>query len=528
MAPFGALSCAIIAMFYIKSILPLCIDVDPQFRARLGSGSMQSLPKSRGVSSGRRPRSRTPSAEPLEPRWLLSGAYQGRLAGQAHPAVKILAHTPAEIRHVRQEAARIDPTKTNSQVDTVLHTFGGAVNGVPDGWQPWGSLTPVKTSSGLVIFGRTTYGGQYGDGVLFKMNPSGSGYTIVHAFAGTSNGDGANPHHDEMRQEGNTLYGTTLVGGTYNQGIIFSINTDGTDYKVLYSFGGGTGDGEQPHSSPTPHGPVLYGLTAKGGADDEGVIYQINTNGSGFKVLYSFRTVTGSEPHGFVTVVGHDLYGMTDLGGAGKAGTVFRFDLLSHKYTVLHSFKGGLHDGALPNHGGLIAVGDRLYGLTDKGGRSNNGVLFEISTDGMDFKILHAFGKNTDGANPRGSLTLYGNRLYGMTTNGGAAGFGTVFSVSVKGCHYQTLYSFQGPTSDGVDGLDNVFISNGVLYGMTMEGGPGTAGGSAIPMGSSSPCLCRRRTCEADEGLEGSPIAKNTQAVVKTRVVVPGLLRQFA
>ena len=45
------------------------------------------------------------------------------------------------------------------------------------------------------------------------------------------------------------------------------------------------------------------------------MIYQINTNGSGFKVLYSFRTDTGSEPHGFVTVVGHDLYGMTDLGG---------------------------------------------------------------------------------------------------------------------------------------------------------------------------------------------------------------------
>ena len=255
-APFGALSCAIIAMFYIKSILPLCIDVDPQFRARLGSGSMQSLPKSRGVSSGRRPRSRTPSAEPLEPRCLLSGAYQGRLAGQAHPAVKILlALQPRS--GTFDKTARIDPTKTNSQVDTVLHTFGGAVNGVPDGWQPWGSLTPVKTSSGLVIFGRTTYGGQYGDGVLFKMNPSGSGYTIVHAFAGTSNGDGANPHHDEMRQEGNTLYGTTLVGGTYNQGIIFSINTDGTDYKVLYSFGGGraTARAAQQPDAPWP-GPL--------------------------------------------------------------------------------------------------------------------------------------------------------------------------------------------------------------------------------------------------------------------------------
>jgi uncharacterized repeat protein (TIGR03803 family) len=31
------------------------------------------------------------------------------------------------------------------------------------------------------------------------------------------------------------LYGTTLEGGTHNNGIIFSIAQDGTDYQVLFS-----------------------------------------------------------------------------------------------------------------------------------------------------------------------------------------------------------------------------------------------------------------------------------------------------
>ena len=72
----------------------------------------------------------------------------------------------------------------------------------------------------------------------------------------------------------------------------------------------------------------------------------------------------------------------------------------------------------------------------------------EINTEGTEPKILHAFAENR--MEPiQGSLTLYGNRLYGMTTNGGTAGFGTVFSINVKGCDYQTLYSFKGPTPTG-------------------------------------------------------------------------------
>jgi uncharacterized repeat protein (TIGR03803 family) len=361
---------------------------------------------------------------------------------------------------------------------TILHNFGGTVDDQADGWQPWGSLTPVQTKSGTVIFGRTLFGGSSNDGVIFTINPDGSNYTIVHAFAGGKN-DGSQPHHDQLRQEGNVLYGATVLGGKDGQGVVFSIDTDGKGFKVLHSFKNGKHDGTQPHTNPMPDGSILYGLTSHGGTKDEGTIYRMNTDGTGFKVLHSFKKFEGTQPHGFVIVNGQDLFGMTRKGGKKGDGTIFEFDRNCGQYTVLHQFKGSKHDGATPDHGGLVKVGDRLYGLTTEGGKKNDGVLFQIDTSGKHFQVLHSFGdKQADGIGPHGSLTLFGSMLYGMTSDGGTHKDGTIFQIDTGGNNYQVIYSFAGPTSDGKNGLDNVFILNGKIYGMTKYGGSKTTTGS--------------------------------------------------
>ncbi len=370
-----------------------------------------------------------------------------------------------------------------------MHNFGGFVGSTPDGWQPWGSLTLVQTTAGMKLFGRTLYGGSSNDGVVFMMNPDGSNYQIVHSFAGGEH-DGSQPHHDQLRQVGNELYGATLLGGEYNEGVIFSINTAGSGFKVLHSFEGGKHDGAEPHSNPMPMpgSSLLYGLTAKGGKHNEGVIYQINADGSGYKVLYAFSKSGGAQPHGFATMSGDVLYGMTRKGGGKKGrdyGSIFSFDLSNDKYTDLHKFKGGPDDGATPDHGGLVLVSNVLYGLTGNGGAGGSapgdGVLFSLDAvpdeDGnYKFTILHSFGATSgDGTFPHGSLTLDGSTLYGMTSDGesgeGKKGYGTIFKFNTADNDYQTIYSFTGPTSDGRDGLDNVVIWNGTLYGMTKYGG---------------------------------------------------------
>src|SRR5438094_6783119 len=112
-----------------------------------------------------------------------------------------------------------------------------------DGGVPKGSLTYVN---GL-LFGRTTTTivtmptpsstpvGSYG--VIFHFDPNNvaSSYSIDHVFAGHDTDDGDNPRHDAMTPFNGLLYGTTLEGGTHNNGIIFSIGQDGTGYQVLMS-----------------------------------------------------------------------------------------------------------------------------------------------------------------------------------------------------------------------------------------------------------------------------------------------------
>ena len=63
----------------------------------------------------------------------------------------------------------------------------------------------------------------------------------------------------------------------------------------------------------------------------DGVIFSINTNGTGFKTLYSFTGGNdGSTPKGALTLGGNVLYGATTAGGAsGNSGAIFSYVLSS-------------------------------------------------------------------------------------------------------------------------------------------------------------------------------------------------------
>jgi len=348
-----------------------------------------------------------------------------------------------------------------------------------DGGVPKGSLTYVN---GL-LFGRTTTtltaptpggppSGSYG--VIFHFDPNNvaSSYSIDHVFAGHPD-DGDNPRHDAMTPFNGQLYGTTLEGGTNNTGIIFSIGQDGTGYQELFSLAKPTGD--QSHSCFVVTDNILYGMTADGGDSGEGVIFAFDPFMSNFQTLYSFMCGSlGKEPHGRLTLDpnGTTLYGMTRKGGNHDFGVVFSIDTNGTNYTELHDFGGGGSDGATSDHGYVVQSGHHLYGMTINGGHHNDGVIFKLNIDDQSFQLLHKFGEtHHDGKNPYGSLLLVNDKLYGTTANGGDNDMGTVFVINTDGNNYQRLYSFGGQTNDGSKPIDNVILVNGWLYGMTTEGG---------------------------------------------------------
>src|SRR5439155_13638572 len=80
-------------------------------------------------------------------------------------------------------------------------------------------------------------------GVLLAASGPAQTFTTLYSFTATStnssrvhtNGDGANPFAG-LILSGNTLYGTAEYGGSANNGTVFAVNTDGTGFTSLYSF----------------------------------------------------------------------------------------------------------------------------------------------------------------------------------------------------------------------------------------------------------------------------------------------------
>lgn len=115
---------------------------------------------------------------------------------------------------------------------------------------------------------------------MFAIRTDGSGFTIVHDFLEThpdvfginTNSEGANPN--SLLLSGNTLYGTASEGGTWGQGTVFAVNTDGTGFVTLHVFTGGS-DGAYPQGGLVLFGNTLYGAAAYGGSSGNGTIFSI-------------------------------------------------------------------------------------------------------------------------------------------------------------------------------------------------------------------------------------------------------------
>lgn len=361
---------------------------------------------------------------------------------------------------------------------TNLHTFAG---GSGDGASPQGSLTLLDSS----LFGMTEFGGSADKGMLFKINADGSAFIIVHSFLGGTT-DGALPL-GSLTLGGSNLFGMTVIGGT-GQGTVFKINTDGTGFNLLHSFSPSSSDGWAPIGAVTVSGSVLFGMTQQGGSRGNGTIFKMNTDGTGFTLLHSFDTTPdGQLPRGALTLAGNVLFGMTQHGGASSSGTSFKINIDGTGYSVLHDFSSFGSDGHNP-WGSLTLVGGRLFGMTASGGTNNGaGTIFTVAMDGTGFQVLHTFygsrdgatGDPNDGAEPQGSLVLSGNTVFGMTRQGGVHAEGSAFQMNTDGTGFTLLDSFGG-ARDGIYPIADVTLSlsGDKLFGMTPEGG--TSGNGII------------------------------------------------
>ena len=171
-----------------------------------------------------------------------------------------------------------------AQTFTVLKSFGILTN--VTGHNP--QSTVVQGPDGT-LYGTTSIG-EGPAGTVFKVQPDGSGFTVLKWF--TNSIEGAQPVAG-LTLSGSVLYGTTAGGGGSNFGTVFKLNTDGTGYTLLKSFTGS--DGLTPgHAGVVLSGGVLYGTTYYGGSSGNGTVFKLNPDGTGFSNLHSF---TALDPH---------------------------------------------------------------------------------------------------------------------------------------------------------------------------------------------------------------------------------------
>jgi uncharacterized repeat protein (TIGR03803 family) len=314
--------------------------------------------------------------------------------------------------------------------ETVLHSFSGSGG---DGAYPLTGL--VRDASGN-LYGTTAQGGVYGGacggagcGTVFKVDSAGT-ETVLHGFTGIP--DGSTPYAGLVRDAAGTLYGTTLQGGANEAGAVFKVDASGKE-TVLLSFDfGKIQNGYAPYGGLAldPAGN-LYGTTEGGGTFGAGIVFKLDTTGTE-TVLYNFgsQSTDGLTPTGnLIRDTANNLYGMTENGGMFGFGTVFKVDKNGNE-TLLHSFAGGKADGQAPFISGLLrdAKGN-LYGATSEGGPFDFGIVFKLDSTGKE-TVLHSFtGKG--GKIPYGSLIRdKAGNLYGTTSGGGTYGGGLVFKLT--------------------------------------------------------------------------------------------------
>lgn len=353
-------------------------------------------------------------------------------------------------------------TAAYGQTETVLHSFA---NDGHDGYSPYADVLVVNGN----IYGTTYRGGAFGSGTVYKIARSGTA-TIVHNFT-PDGADGFNPYGAPVvRDKAGNLYGTTYQGGAFGNGTVFKIDPSGTE-TVLHSFIVDGIDGYLPNAGLVLDAAGnLYGTTYAGGEFGLGTVFQISASGIE-SVLHSFANSDGCNPvNAGVVLKGKNLlYGATSQCGAHGVGTVFKLTKTG-VLTVLHHFATDGIDGYLPNAGLVLdKLTGNLYGTTFQGGAFSKGTVYKVTSSGIE-TVLHSFAADgTDGMNPAATLAFdkaTGN-LYGTTVGGGTHNLGTVFMLTPAGTE-TILHSF---VADGTDGcqpyFSGVVLKNGILYGAT-------------------------------------------------------------
>lgn len=386
------------------------------------------------------------------------------------------------------------------------------------------ATTGSKPTAGLLLasdgnfYGTTSAGGTDSIGTIFQMLPDGTLSTLFTFRTATASSVGSTPNERLVEGADGYLYGTTSLGGLSGKGVIFKVSKTVPSTPItLVEFTGsttGTKRGEKPLGLTLGKDGHFYGVTEKGGAFSSGTAFRMTAAGAittlgdfGSSVSTSTLPKTPKAP----LVLGRDgnFYGTTDKGGLSGFGAIYRMTPAGVA-TMLVSFTGtsGAAKGSQCETPLVQGTDGAFYGVTTKGGASDRGTIFKVSSTGVFTTLIEFTGNGAinQGSDPRGALVQdnEGN-FYGTTSASGANGVGTIYKLSGV-LPAKAIVSTEAPTNiKGTSAtLNGTVNTQGTAGTFWFEYGTTTSYGTKVP-------------------LTAGPLAAGSTAVLKSASVT-GLL----
>jgi uncharacterized repeat protein (TIGR03803 family) len=344
---------------------------------------------------------------------------------------------------------------------TTLYSFKDKT----DGGNP---ISGVIQDAAGNVYGETNLGGTLpcttepssseGCGTVYSISPTG-GFKVLVSLTGANGAHG----NTTMVLVGTTLYGATANGGSNNDGVVFSVNTDGTGFTLLHQFNGS--DGSDPVALVAGKNGIVYGVAQSGGVSNDGVLFSI-TPGGAYTLLHNFSLPADSLPSTLLMAANGTLVGSSLFGGSGSinchtgCGTVFSYVPSTRVFSTLYTLPSSDKQGARP-YVGSIGPGPTVY-------VADNSLSFSLS-QAKGYVLLAKFNNYTVGyGTASGPLYTPGGTLYGVVVGGPVTYYGSLYSIKDNVITDANVFTTLGGDTPFAE---PTLTSSGSIIGTTSEDG---------------------------------------------------------
>ncbi len=328
--------------------------------------------------------------------------------------------------------------KTDGSGYAILHVFDSDTEGFLD----LGTLVCI-TPTGRIFL--TCSAGSDNFGILASMRTDGSDFKINKAFTSAEKTNfGISPltAGAVLHDNGKIIF-TMLSGGEYSYGTMLSFDTLTSTLTKSFSFPRISNGRTNANNAAQPQiiNGKLVGLSSEG-------LYSVALNGTNYQQLNTLPS-SGYPILNYETSTNSIFYSTN--GGAFKNTQIVKIDAITNTNSTIHSF-GNVPEGYNPD--GIIRTPNGvLYGIARNGGSEGGGTLFKMNADGSAFSVVKDFTGN-NGQSPVGQL-LYASdgRLYGVCKNSGGSGSSDsmlIYGIDVTGNNYLVLHIFDTKTDGGL------------------------------------------------------------------------------